>query len=119
MNNNHHQFAHDRKPSIVSQEMTATVARYRASGLGLHRFAREQGISPSRLHYWVYHRKSGGPKNGLVKPAMAPVFQEIQLPSRSESTEGWAAEVGLPGGKVVRFSASASAQWIASIIQAL
>lgn len=119
MNNNHHPLAHHQEPSTVSQEMAATVARYRASGLGLHRFAREQGISPSRLHYWVYHRKGGARKNGLVKPGMPPVFQELQLPARSESTGGWAAEVGLPGGRVVRFSANASAQWIASIIQAL
>jgi transposase-like protein len=119
MNNDHHPSPHRPEPTSVAQEMAATVARYRASGLGLHRFAREQGISPSQLHYWVYHRKGGGRKNGLVKPTMGPVFQEIQLPARSESTGGWAAEVGLPGGRVVRFSASASAQWIASIIQAL
>jgi hypothetical protein len=110
---------HAQESSPVSEEIAATIARYRASGLGLHRFAREQGISPSRLHYWVYHRKRGGRKAGLAKPAVAPVFQEIQLTARSESSGGWAAEVGLPGGRVVRFSASASAQWIGSIVQAL
>jgi transposase-like protein len=29
------------------------VRRYRASGLGLKRFAAENGLEPLQLHYWV------------------------------------------------------------------
>jgi len=107
------------EPSPSSEEIAATIARYRASGLGLHRFARQHGISPSRLHYWVYQRKGGDRKASLAKSALSPVFQEIHLTARAESTGGWAAEVGLPGGRLVRFSASVSAAWIGSIVQAL
>jgi hypothetical protein len=36
-----------------SQEVATLRSRYRASGLGLTRFAREAGIPPGRLHYWL------------------------------------------------------------------
>ena len=42
-----------------------------------------------------------------------------QAPLRPEWGGGWAAEVALPGGIAVRFSASASAEWIGSVVQAL
>jgi hypothetical protein len=36
-----------------NQEMNLVVAAYRQSGMGLERFARERGVPPGRLHYWV------------------------------------------------------------------
>jgi hypothetical protein len=105
-----------------SEEIAALIARYRASGLGLKAFALEEGLSPGRLHYWVYQKPDGASGRRPAKrtqAAVARVFQEVKLASRPEWGYGWAAEVGLPGGVAVRFSASASAQWIGSVVQAL
>lgn len=104
-----------------SNEIAKTIARYRASGLGLKAFALEAGLPPGRLHYWIY-QKSGVTGRGPTQPtptAAAAVFQEVKLPSQPEWGCGWAAEVDLPGGIAVRFSASASAEWIGSVVQAL
>jgi hypothetical protein len=105
-----------------SNEMATILARYRASGLGLKAFAREEGLPPGRLHYWAYQKPSGASGRRPAQPipaAVAPVFQEVKLPSRPEWGCSWAAEIGLPGGLAVRFSASASAEWIGSVVQAL
>jgi hypothetical protein len=105
-----------------SEEIAAIITRYRASGLGLKAFALEEGLSPGRLHYWVYQKPdgvSGRRPAKLTQAAVAPVFQEVKLPSRPEWDSSWATEVGLPGGIAVRFSPSASAQWIGSVVQAL
>jgi len=105
-----------------SNEITTIIARYRASGLGLKAFALEEGLPPGRLHYWVYQKQLVASSQRRGKPpraAVAPVFQEIKLSSRSEWGSNWATEVGLPGGIAIRFSASASAAWIGSVVQAL
>ncbi|MCP5518017.1 MAG: hypothetical protein H7A45_12265 [Verrucomicrobiales bacterium] len=40
---------------VVSRVQRARwVARYRASGMGLKRFAAEHRLPPGQLHYWVY-----------------------------------------------------------------
>ena len=105
-----------------SKEIANIIARYRASGLGLKAFALEEGLPPGRLHYWIYQKPAGVTDRRPTQPrpvAAASVFQEVKLPSRPEWGCGWAAEVGLPGGTAVRFSASASAEWIGSVVQAL
>ncbi len=102
--------------------MAAVIARYRASGLGLKAFALKEGLPPGRLHYWIYQKPVGATGRRPVPPppaAVAPVFQEVGLLSRAERDCHWAAEVSLPVGVAVRFSASASAQWIGSVVQAL
>jgi hypothetical protein len=105
-----------------SNEIADIIARYRASGLGLKAFALKAGLPPGRLHYWIYQKPAGlaGREPSQPTPAVAvPLFQEVKLPSRTECGCGWAAEVGLPAGIAVRFSASASAEWIGSVVQAL
>ena len=104
-----------------SEQIAAIISRYRASGLGLKVFARENGIPPGRLQYWIYQKYARQTNHQRSEPgplAISPVFQEIKLPSMPQSGN-WAAEVSLPRGIAVRFSASASAQWIGSVIQAL
>ena len=106
----------------MAEEIAATISRYRASGLGLERFAREHGIPPGRLHYWLYQKQPGegsSRRGHSAKPAGTPVFQEIKLAARSESVENWAAEVNLPRGIAVRFSPRVTAEWIGSVVQAL
>jgi hypothetical protein len=105
-----------------SDEIDTLVGRYRASGLGLKAFAREEGLPPGRLRYWIYRKPAGASVRRPAKPtpaAVAPVFQEVRLPSGPQWGCGWAAEVGLPGGIAVRFGASAPAQWIGAVVQAL
>lgn len=104
-----------------SKEIANLIARYRASGLGLKAFALKEGLPPGRLHYWIYQKPAAVRGRRPTQPTLvaAPVFQEVKLASRPEWGCGWAAEVGLPGGIAVRFSASASAEWIGSVVQAL
>ena len=114
----------NREPSFhaSANEIADILARYRASGLGLKAYALKAGLPPGRLHYWVYQKPAGLTNRRQTQSAprvAAPGFQEVKLPSRSEWGCGWAAEVGLPGGMAVRFSASASAQWIGLVVQAL
>ena len=102
-------------------QIATIIGRYRASGLGLKAFALEEGLPPGRLHYWIY-QKPGAASRRPVKPtpaAVAPTFREVKLPSGPEWGCSWAAEIGLPGGIAVRFSVSASAEWIGSVVQAL
>jgi hypothetical protein len=112
----------DRSFNASFSEIATILARYRASGLGLKAFALEEGLPPGRLHYWIYQKASVGSGCRGGKPtraAVAPVLQELKLPSKPEWGCSWATEVGLPGGMAVRFSASASAEWIGSVVQAL
>ena len=112
----------DRSWHVSSDEITEVIARHRASGLGLKAFALEEGLPPGRLHYWIYQksaRLTGQQPSRPIPAAAAPVFQEVKLPYRPECGGDWAAEVALAGGIAVRFSASASAEWMASVVQAL
>jgi hypothetical protein len=106
------------EPVQSSQEIAALIARYRASGLALKRFARERGLPPGRLHYWLYqkHRPPSPKRSGM---ASAPVFQEVKLAACAPLISSWAAEVSLPQGVAVRFSAAALPAWIGAVVQAL
>jgi hypothetical protein len=106
----------------TSEEIAAILSRYRASGLGLKVFAREHGLPPGRLHYWLYQKHpgaSGKRRPQPAKAALAPVFQELKLTPRSEWVGRWAAEVSLPRGIAVRFSTAATAKWVGSVVQAV
>jgi hypothetical protein len=111
----------ERDPSFNAsrKEIGAIIARYRASGPGLKAFALKSGLPPGRLHYWIYQKPTGASGRRLTQPAAAPVFQEVKLSSRPQWGCSWAAEVGLPGGMAIRFSASSSAEWIGAVVQAL
>jgi len=94
------------------------IGRYRASGLALKDFAREQGLPPGRLHYWLYQKhRPTAPTNSEV--AAGPLFQEIKLAGSAALVPGWAAEVSLPRGMTVRFSTAAQPGWIGAVVQAL
>lgn len=82
-------------------------------------FARQQGISLGRLHYWVYQKGRRKPLRSLGFEPSKPVFQEVKVAPVLPAEATWSAEVGLPGGIVVRFSQTASAEWIGSVVQAL
>ena len=108
---------------IRPDNICTLIEAYRASGLGLARFARQEGISPGRLHYWVYQKGRTPPSQAVrsstsVRAAL-PVFQEVKVGSMLPALSGWAAEVSMPGGLAVRFSAGATADWIGSVVTAL
>src|ERR1051325_6114625 len=99
------------------EEIAQWISRYRASGLGLERFAKEHGIASTRLHYWGYQkmrRRKSAQADGV--PA---VFQELKLAHGRSALPSWGAEIHLPEGVAVRFSRAASPGWIGSVVQAL
>ena len=105
---------HDVTPS---QEMIALISRYRASGLGLERFARQEGMPYGRLHYWVYQKSRAKTPKRSQSPV--PLFQEVNLASCLPSMTSWTAEISLPKGLAIRFSATANPNWIASVVATL
>ncbi len=100
-------------------EISKVLARYRQSGLGVLQFAREEGIPPGRLHYWIYQKGRSRPRQSLRASVSKPVFQELNVRTMLPVVDGWVAEVNLPDGLVVRFSQKAPAEWIESVVQAL
>src|SRR3974390_2072173 len=113
---NHHH------PISTSKDMAALVAAYRQSRLSLKEFARERGIRPGRLHYWVYQKNQDAKARSLAKEPRAgrtAVFQEVKLEAGSALLQSWAAEVSLTRGLNVQFSGTASPDWIGAVIQAL
>lgn len=111
----------NRNGVLTHQDKAGVVAAYRQSGVSLKEFARQRGMRPSRLHYWVYQKdQSAKPRSPTVESqGTTGVFQEVKLEASSALLRSWAVEVSLPRGLDVRFSASASAEWIGSVVQAL
>lgn len=96
-------------------EIAAWIRRYRASGVGLPAFAKQHGLPPGRLHYWVYQKG----RTAHRPPGQSPlVFQELKL-APGLPLSSWAAEISLPAGSVVRFSATATPAWMSAVLQAL
>ena len=90
------------------------VAKYRASGLGLERFARRHGLRPGRLHYWVY--QSAGSRGSLVPE---PKFQEVRIAGHGPGSGSWAAEVGLSDGSTVRLAREVEPGWAMALLDGL
>ena len=108
-----------RHEEFSSTEISKVLARYRCSGLGAVRFAQEQGIPPGRLHYWIYQKARMRPRQPSRTSISKPVFQEVEVAPLLPGVANWAAEVSLPRGLAVRFSPTAPAAWIGSVVQAL
>ncbi len=101
--------------TYTSTEIAAWIRRYRASGVGLPAFAKQHGLPPGRLHYWVYQK---GPTAHHPRGQSSLVLQELKL-APGLSLSNWGAEISLPVGPVVRFSATATPVWMSAVIQAL
>jgi hypothetical protein len=102
------------------EEITAWVERFRASSLGLRRFAEQNGIPVQRLRYWVYGQPNPKPPAAeeVLPVEVAPVFQEINLPV-SLPPQSWALEIGLPNGMAIRFHNLPKPVWLGSLVKAL
>jgi hypothetical protein len=59
-----------------------------------------------------------GPATPRRRGPSRTVFQELKLPS-GLPLSSWSAQISLPAGPVVRFSATASAAWMSAVIHAL
>jgi hypothetical protein len=103
---------------VSREEITSWIRRYRASSMGLRPFAEENELSINRLRYWVYGKRN----SKSVRPAAAvPVFQEMKL-TAGLPLQSWGAEVSLPNGLAVRFSAESiqsSPDFIVQVIHQL
>jgi len=105
-----------------AQEVASVLSRYHASGLGLKRFAQEEGIPAGRLHYWLYQKHRAGGQRRLEpggERVSAPVFQEVKLAGCLSSSAGWAVEISLPNGVTSRFNGATSPVWIGAVVRAL
>lgn len=104
--------------SVSSRQISAVVARYRASGESLEFFARKNGIPHGRLHYWIYGRNQS--KAGRThSAAFQPLFQEVKRTAAVPESSRWAAEVGLPSGITIRVGASVTPAWLGEVVQEL
>ena len=101
--------------TYTTEQIGDWIRRYRASGLGLRAFAAQHGLSKGRLHYWVYDRRYS---QLATRPTDIPQFREVKL-AEGLGLADWAAEVGLSSGVAVRFSASATADWIGAVVATL
>jgi hypothetical protein len=86
--------------AYTSKEIRDWIRRYRASGIGLGGFAERHGLPSTRLHCWVYDKRT----SHLGKPVTAaPIFQEVKL-AAGLPLQNWAVEISLPSGPVARFN---------------
>lgn len=76
--------------------------------MALHRFAKQHGLRPTQLHYWVYQRPS-------TSNTSAPRFQEVKLEGLFAQAP-WTVELELTGGPTVRVQGSADPKWVANLI---
>jgi hypothetical protein len=110
----------DHGGAISPQHISDVVARYRASGESLAKFARKHGIPHGRLHYWMYGRKrSQVVSKGIDRASSPPLFAEVKVRALQPPSSTWAAEVSLPKGLAVRFGPATTASWIAEVVEAL
>jgi hypothetical protein len=105
------------RQSYTPEEIARWISDYRTSGLSLQHFAKEHGITSTQLHYWVYQRNRG--RKSVRTDSVPPVFQEMKLATSLSGIQSWGAEISLPEGMAVRFSAAVSPVWISSVVQAL
>jgi len=98
------------------QQRAELLTQYRRSGLTQRDFVQSHGLGLSTLTKWLREEplsdvKPSG-RNGAVP------FQEVNLCPPLRPT-GWAAEVVLADGVVLRLSAQADATWGTELLQAL
>lgn len=90
------------------------VARWRASGGPLTRFARVHDIHPRTLWGWVHEAQA------VTTPGRTFVPVEVMDPRADDKRESAARlEIILPSGTMVRVSAGVSPAWVVAIVREL
>jgi hypothetical protein len=95
-------------------ERARWVTKYRASGMGLRRFAGQHGLRVGQLHYWVY-----GGRKPPVLAQRAPLFREVRLAEMSPTPSPWTAEVVLPDSTTVRLGRGMEVTWATALVECL
>jgi hypothetical protein len=95
------------------EERAALVREFRSSGKTQKDFAVRHGVKWTTFRNWLYGGRTAAPKR------QRPIsFQEIRI-TPAASPNGWAAEISLDSGAVVRLAAGADPRWAQAIIQPL
>mgnify|MGYP001218743180 FL=1 len=98
------------------QQRAELLTRYRRSGLSQRDFVQSHGLGLSTLTKWLREERLSGVKSSGGNGAVP--FQEVNLHPQFSST-GWAAEVALTDGAVLRLGAHASVAWATELLHAL
>ena len=87
----------------LSQQMFTVVERYYSSGLTRRQICQQEGISLSKLNYWIArYRKQNMPFEGTENPIRAFVpLEGHPLPLQAGDT-GYFIELELPEGLLLR-----------------
>jgi transposase-like protein len=92
------------------------LTQYRRSGLSQREFVQRHGLGLSTLTKWL--REERQPDRQLPGRNGADLFQEVKLQPQFGAA-GWAAEVVLADGAVLRLGAHADVAWATALFQAL
>lgn len=102
---------------MAPAERARWVRRYRESGLGMKRFAEEQGLRPTQLHYWIYGSRHSGRGSVVEEPVAEPVFREYVVPRGLVGD--WNAEIALSDGTSLRLGRGADPAWVGALLDQL
>jgi transposase-like protein len=91
------------------EEPARWVSRWRASGLGCERFAREHGLAPSTLYNWAQKFEGVAGDEDAVK------FAEVRVVG---AAIGSMLELQLPNGCVVRVNGAVDEGQLRNVIRA-
>ena len=94
---------------FTSQQIDGYLQAQPASGLTIAAFCQQHGLHPSVFHGWKRRRR---PPGGLTA-----TFQEVVLPARIAPV--WVAELALPTGPLLRWSAQADLARLAPLVAQL
>ncbi len=98
------------------QQRAELLTQYRRSGSSQREFVQLHGLGLSTLTKWLREaRRTGVERSGRKGSTL---FQAVNLSPLLGAT-GWAAEVALADGAVLRLSAQADAAWATELLQAL
>lgn len=90
-------------------ERSRWVARWRASGVGYERFAREHGLAPSTLYNWAQKFDGGTDDESAVE------FAQVRVVG---APVGSLLELQLPNGCVVRLTGPVDEGQLRTVIRA-
>jgi hypothetical protein len=96
-----------RRPPSTVAERAKTLEEFQQSGMSVSEFARQKGLSRSLLSVWLM--RGGQPTPVLARGAEGLSWQEATV-QEFLGSGGWAAEVVLPGGVLIRLDARGQAQ---------
>jgi transposase-like protein len=101
------------------KERDELVAKWRASGKSVTRFAAEHGLAHTSLYQWIHPRDYGGSKKGKdgKRTAAKATFAEVEVVGQIQA-RGPMVTVALRGGHQVTFEgAGIDAAWLGSVLE--